>query len=66
MQEWFRAYLDWLLTSYRGKIEQASMNNHGPLYYKQAIAIAWFVGDRQQAKDMVRCGSWWYRSLATK
>ncbi|HRW06777.1 MAG TPA: alginate lyase family protein [Caldilineaceae bacterium] len=48
--QWFRAYLDWLLTSKHGRDEAVERNNHGTWYDVQVAAFAIFVGDQQAAR----------------
>ena len=45
LRDWFRHYLDWLLTSDNGKHEQAAKNNHGSWFAAQTSSYALFAGD---------------------
>ena len=56
MQDWFRAYLHWLLTSKHGRDEAKSTNNHGSWYLAQTAAFALFTGDATQARQQVELG----------
>jgi hypothetical protein len=56
MKEWFRAYLDWMLTSKNGLEEAAAKNNHESWYLAQTAAYALFVGDQAQARKSVEHG----------
>ena len=56
LQDWFRAYLHWLLTSKHGRDEAKSANNHGSWYLAQTAAFALFVGDAEQARKQVELG----------
>ncbi len=53
MQQWFRAYLDWLLTSPNGKHEHDAKNNHGSWFAAQTAAYAIFVGDTATARRII-------------
>ncbi len=53
VKDWFRKYLDWLLTSDHGVTESKEKNNHGTLYAVQASTIALFVGRDSLARAMV-------------
>jgi hypothetical protein len=50
---WFRAYLDWLLTSPNGKHEHNAKNNHGSWFAAQTAAYALFVGDTVTARRVI-------------
>ncbi len=54
MKEWFRNYLNWLLTSDNGIEEAGWYNNHGTWYDAQTVHIALFVGDTATALSIVR------------
>lgn len=50
LQEWFTAYLDWMLTSPIGKEEYEAPNNHGTAFDVQVVRFALFVGKQDVAK----------------
>jgi hypothetical protein len=56
MQEWFRAYLQWLLTSKNGLKEASATNNHGSWYLAQTAAYASFVGDTERVRKSAELG----------
>jgi hypothetical protein len=53
MEQWFAAFLDWMQTSPIGKDEMDAQNNHGTWYDAQRLAMALFIGDKVQAKNIV-------------
>jgi len=53
LREWFRQYLDWLLTSPAGVLEASQRNNHATWYAVQATAYALFVDDADRAKALL-------------
>jgi len=53
LQQWYKAYLQWMLTSKNGKEEHAAKNNHGTWYYAQAIDFALFTGQKALAVSLV-------------
>ncbi|CCH51534.1 hypothetical protein BN8_00463 [Fibrisoma limi BUZ 3] len=53
LQGWYRQFLDWMLTSPIGKDEEDEHNNHGTYYDFQTIAFALFLGDKDQARQMI-------------
>lgn len=53
LQQWFRQYLDWLLTSPNGAHERAAKNNHGSWYAAQTAVYALFTGDTALARKIV-------------
>ena len=64
LQEWFRAYLQWLLTSSHGKSERNTKNNHAVWYDAQVACFALFVGERTTARQLLeQVGS---RRIATQ
>lgn len=52
MQQWFAEFLNWMQTSKNGLEELAAKNNHGAWYDAQRIAMALYIGDEQQAKNI--------------
>lgn len=54
MRAWFRAYLDWLVNSEKGRDEREYFNNHGTWWDVQATAMALFVGDSALAREIVQ------------
>ena len=53
-KEWFKEYLNWLLTSNHGKKERAAKNNHGTFYDMQAASIALFCDDNKVADEILQ------------
>lgn len=53
LQEWFSAYLNWLLESANGKDEAVAHNNHGTYYSLQVLAYALFTGNNAIAKTEI-------------
>lgn len=53
MVRWFRAYLNWLLTSKHGRDEASEHNNHGTWYDVQAAAMALRLDDRERAYQIL-------------
>jgi hypothetical protein len=53
MKDWFKQYLNWLLTSDNGIDEAGWYNNHGTWYDAQTVHIALFVGDTTTAASIV-------------
>jgi Alginate lyase len=51
IKTWMAAYLKWMLTSQKGKDEDAAKNNHGTWYDLQVTELALFLGDRKLAVD---------------
>eukprot|EP01113_Clastostelium_recurvatum_P040203 TRINITY_DN6228_c0_g1_i3.p1 TRINITY_DN6228_c0_g1~~TRINITY_DN6228_c0_g1_i3.p1 ORF type:complete len:420 (-),score=44.53 TRINITY_DN6228_c0_g1_i3:64-1323(-) len=52
LQEWFKQYDTWLLTSDAGKEEVQEVNNHGTWYDVQTTAYALYSGDNSSAKKI--------------
>ena len=53
LQDWFNAYLNWLIESPEGKSEAKAENNHGSWYDVQVAAYALFVGRDDVAKKIL-------------
>lgn len=53
LQAWFRAYLNWLLTSSHGKAEANTKNNHAVWYDAQVASFALFVDDKATAGQVL-------------
>ena len=53
LQQWYAAYLNWMLTSKNGNDEHAAKNNHGTWFYVQAIDFALFTDNKEKAKKLV-------------
>ncbi len=54
MQKWYAAFLNWMLTSDKGRAENAARNNHGTWYDLQVIDYALFLGKRDLAVDTLQ------------
>ncbi|MBB5634501.1 hypothetical protein HDE68_000386 [Pedobacter cryoconitis] len=50
LKDWYKQYLNWLLTSKNGKDEHKSKNNHGTIYDTQVVSFALFTGNKELAK----------------
>jgi hypothetical protein len=53
LQDWFGAYLIWLIDSAEGKAESSAQNNHGSWYDVQVASYALFVGRDELAKKVL-------------
>ena len=53
INEWFTAYLNWMLTSKVAKEEREAKNNHGTAYDVQVVRYALFVGREDIAKKTI-------------
>lgn len=53
IKSWMRAYLEWLLSSDKGKDESIHPNNHGTWYNVQAAALALFTDQEEVARDLI-------------
>lgn len=53
LQDWFTAYLDWLLESDHGQQERNQHNNHGTMLDAQLVAFALFVGRDEVTKSVL-------------
>jgi len=56
LRTWYRRYLHWMLTSGKGQDEHHAKNNHGVWYLAQTATFAMFVGDKDQARQLVEEG----------
>jgi hypothetical protein len=54
LQAWFRAYLQWLLTSPHGIAESKTKNNHAVWYDAQVASFAMFVDDQRVARETLQ------------
>lgn len=54
MENWFRHYLNWLLTSTLGKEEAAAKNNHGSWYDVLTTSIALFLDETERAREFLQ------------
>jgi Alginate lyase len=53
LQDWFQAYLVWLLESREGQTEAKAQNNHGNWYDVQVASYALYVGQNELAKKVL-------------
>jgi Alginate lyase len=53
LQEWFSAYLTWLLESSEGQREARAQNNHGSWYDVQVASYALFTGKNELAEKVL-------------
>lgn len=51
LRDWYRRYLEWLLTSAHGMDEARTRNNHGNWYDAQVVGYALFTGQPQLARQ---------------
>ncbi|NCI51415.1 alginate lyase family protein [Sediminibacterium roseum] len=56
IQEWYKQFLNWMLTSKNGKDERAAKNNHGTWYNAQVVSYALFTGDAKLAHALAEEG----------
>ncbi len=54
LKDWFRQYLDWLLTSDIGLDEARQPNNHGTWYDAQVASYALYLGDKNKAGEILK------------
>jgi hypothetical protein len=50
IQDWFRAYVQWMTTSKNGIEERDAKNNHGSCWVMQVAQFAAFTGDRENMR----------------
>ena len=50
---WFEAYVEWLQSSEKGKLERDRLNNHGTWYDVQVASILLFLGKRAEAREIL-------------
>jgi Alginate lyase len=53
LQDWFNAYLTWLLESAEGRAEAKAQNNHASWYDVQVASYASFTGKKELAKKIL-------------
>jgi hypothetical protein len=53
LQDWFNAYLTWLLESPEGRTEAKAQNNHGSWYDVQVASYALFIGKNELARKIL-------------
>ena len=53
VQDWFSAYLTWLLESPEGRTEARTENNHGSWYDAQIASYALFIGKNELARKVL-------------
>jgi len=53
LQDWFNAYLVWLLESPEGRAEAKAQNNHGSWYDVQVASYALFTGKSELARKVL-------------
>ena len=53
LQDWFRAFVNWLQTSANGKEEASARNNHGSWFAAELSSFAMFIGDEALARKTV-------------
>lgn len=54
LQDWFNAYLNWLLESPEGRAEAQAQNNHGSWYDAQVACYALFSGRMELGKQILK------------
>jgi len=52
IQQWYKQFLNWMLTSKNGNEEHAAKNNHGTWYSSQVVDYALFTGDKEKAHEL--------------
>lgn len=53
MKLWFTSYLDWILTSRKGREAGAAANNHGTWHDVQCVTYARFLGRENLAREIL-------------
>ena len=53
LQDWFNAYLPWLLESPEGRTEAKAQNNHGSWYEVQVASYALFIGKNELTRKVL-------------
>ncbi len=53
LTDWYAAFLNWMLTSQKGRDEDAAKNNHGTWYDLQVTDYALFLGQRDLAVQIL-------------
>ncbi|MEM9082763.1 MAG: alginate lyase family protein [Planctomycetota bacterium] len=53
LRQWFSEYVDWLLTSDNGLMEQRAHNNHGTWYDAQVSIFSVFAGREELARERI-------------
>jgi Alginate lyase len=54
IKDWCADFLDWMLHSENGKAEAAAKNNHGSYYDVQVASLALFIGDTEEARQILK------------
>jgi hypothetical protein len=55
LQQWTRAFMQWVETSRWGKKERRAKNNHGTFYDMNMALQAMYIGDYDKARDIIQC-----------
>lgn len=54
LKQWFRQYLDWMMTSKNGQEEANAKNNHSVAFFLQVAAFAKLIGDEPRLAECRR------------
>lgn len=54
LKQWFKQFLNWMLTSEQGLEESRQKNNHAVAYDAQVIAFALYSGETQLAEKLIK------------
>ncbi len=54
LQQWFREYAEWMLTSKNGREEAVTKNNHAVAFWLQIAVFARFIGDEARLAECRR------------